>query len=353
MRCRLLVLACLLIPGLSWGCGGPAASGSAVVASSAIGPETAGAIRFTGLLEAVRSRTIAAPRLAGTPTPMIITFLSKPGTRVKEGERVLAFDQQEQTRLANDKRAEVVDLESQIDRKKAEQAAAEAKDRTGIVAAENDVERAKLAVATNDLIARVAAEKNSLTLEQNVAKLEQLRATFKLKREAAAADLQILEIRRDRAQRALSYAEQNSSKMEVLAPFPGLIVVKTTYKPGREGQVEIIEGDEVRPGIPVIDIVDTSTMQVRARVNQADAQSVRQGQSALVRLDGFPDLRFKGRVDLVTPLATTGMSTTVRTFVAVVSIEGSHPQLLPDLTASVEVIPEASPPPPTAAKGGK
>ena len=246
-----------------------------------------------------------------------------------------------------------MDLESQIDRKKAEQVAAETKDQTGIIAAENDVERAKLAVATNDLIAKVAAEKNSLTLEQNVARLEQLRATFKLKREAAAADLQILEIRRERAQRALSYAEQNSSKMEVMAPFPGLIVAKTTYKPGREGQVEIIEGDEVRPGIPVIDIVDTSTMQVRARVNQADAQSVRQGQSAVVRLDGFPELRFKGRIDLVTPLATTGMSSTVRTFVAVVSIEGSHPQLLPDLTASVEVIPEASTPPATAGKSVK
>jgi multidrug resistance efflux pump len=342
-----------MIPGLSAGCHGPAGTGAAAVPNGVIAPETAGAIRFTGLLEAVRSRTIAAPRLAGTPTPMIITFLARPGTRVKEGERVLAFDQQEQSRLANDKRAEVVDLESQIDRKKAEQVAAEAKDQTGIIAAENDVERAKLAVATNDLIARVAAEKNSLTLEQNVARLEQLRASFKLKRQAAAADLQILEIRRDRAQRALSYAEQNSSKMEVLAPFPGLVVVKTTYKPGREGQVEIIEGDEVRPGIPVIDIVDTSTMQVRARVNQADAQSVRQGQGAVVRLDGFPDLRFKGRVDLVTPLATTGMSTTVRTFVAVVSIDGAHPQLLPDLTASVEVIPEVTAPPATAAKGGK
>jgi hypothetical protein len=103
----------------------------------------------------------------------------------------------------------------------------------------------------------------------------------------------------------------------------------------------------------VIDIVDTSTMQVRARVNQADAQSVRQGQGAVVRLDGFPELRFKGRVELVTPLATTGMSTTVRTFVAVVSIDGSHPQLLPDLTASVEVIPEVTKPPATAPKGVK
>jgi len=343
------VFVCLLIPALA-GCSAPAKPESAPPATAA----TSGAIRLTGLLEAVRSRTVAVPRLAGTVTPMIITMLAKPGTRVEEGDLVLSFDRQEQQRLASDKRAELVDLDSQIDRKKAEQAAADAKDQTGIVAAENDVERAKLAIATNPLIARVAAEKNSLTLEQNIAKLDQLRITLKLKREAAAADLQILEIRRERAQRALNYAELNASKMEIVAPFPGLIVVKTTYRPGREGQVEIMEGDEVRPGIPVIDIVDTSSMQVRARVNQADAESVRHGQAAVVRLDGFPELSFKGRVELVTPLASIGMSSTVRTFVAVVSVEGSHPQLLPDLTASVEIIPTpAKPAAPAAPKSGQ
>src|SRR5262245_45354468 len=204
MRCRLRVLICLLTTAIAVGCTAPAGSNSAVSTAGAASPEVAGSIRFTGLLEAVRSRTITVPRLAGTVTPMIITFLSKPGTRVKNGDRVLAFDQQEQQRLANDKRAEVVDLESQIDRKKAEQAAAEAKDKTEIIAAEKYVEPAKLAVATNRPIARVGAEKNSLTLEQNIAKLEQPRATFKLKREAAAADLKILEIRRERAQRALT-----------------------------------------------------------------------------------------------------------------------------------------------------
>ena len=169
MRCRLRVLICLVTTAIAVGCSGPAAPNSGASTAASAAPEGAGSIRFTGLLEAVRSRTITVPRLAGTVTPMIITFLSRPGTRVKNGDRVLAFDQQEQQRLANDKRAEVVDLESQIDRKKAEQAAAEAKDQTGIIAAENDVERAKLAVATNDLLARVAAEKNSLTLEQNIA----------------------------------------------------------------------------------------------------------------------------------------------------------------------------------------
>ena len=81
-------------------------------------------------------------------------------------------------------------------------------------------------------------------------------------------------------------------------------------------------------------------MQVRARVNQADAGLVRPGQPASIRLDGFPALEFHGRVELVAPLAaTSGLSQTVRTLAAVVSIQESHDQLLPDLTASVEILP--------------
>jgi multidrug resistance efflux pump len=286
---------------------------------------------------------VTVPRLSGQMTPMIITTLAKPGTRVTQGDVIVAFDPQEQQRLAFDKRAELVDLESQIEKKRAEHAAAEAKERTSLVAAENDVARARLAVATNDLIAKVAAEKNTLTLEQNLAKLKQLQTTFTLKREAAVADVRILEIKRDRAEMALKYAEQNTSKMAVPAPFEGLVVVRRTWRP--QGQVEFIEGDEVRPGQPVIDIVDTSTMQVRARINQADADLVRAGHPAVVRLDGFPELSFKGRVEQVTPLAVSGMSSSVRAFVAIVSIQGKHPQLLPDLTASVEIGAPAAPAP--------
>jgi len=206
--------------------------------------------------------------------------------------------------------------------------------------AENDVARARLSVRTNDLIARIEAEKNTLSLEQATARLAQLQTTSALKREAAVAELQILQIRRERAERALRYAEKNAELMEIRAPFSGLVVIKTTFR--GSNIVEILEGDEVRPGIPIMDIVDTSSMAVRARVNQADAVLVKAGQPATIRLDGFPELSFKGRVEQVTPLATTSaLSQVVRSLTAMVSIDGTHPQLLPDLTASVEVATDA------------
>ena len=82
--------------------------------------------------------------------------------------------------------------------------------------------------------------------------------------------------------------------MLIRAPFGGLVVVKRTYRNGTF--VEIARGDEVRPGMPIVDIVDTTAMRVRVRVNQADVVLVTVGQTVRVGLDGFPDLSFNGEV---------------------------------------------------------
>jgi biotin carboxyl carrier protein len=335
----------IAVSGLASGCAADGAPGSPAGGDvAAADPRPVGALRLTGTVEAVRSRAVPAPRLRGASTLMIVTYLICAGTRVEPGDLLVVFDRQEQERLAFEALAEVADLEGQIAKKGADQRAAEAKDQTELVAARNDVARARLAVQTNDLIAPVEAEKNTLGLEQAQARLAQLETTYTLKREAAAADIEILEIRRKRAVRSLEHAESNADLMEIRAPFAGLVVIKTMYRSGA-GYVQITEGDEVRAGYAIVDIVDTSAMQVRARVNQADAHLVQAGQPARIRLDGFPELEFDGVVEQVNPLATSSaVSQDVRSLTAIVSIEGSDEQLLPDLTASVEVLPAEAPP---------
>ena len=49
------------------------------------------------------------------------------------------------------------------------------------------------------MLPKIQAEKNTLALEEAQAKLKQLQETYDLKRRAAAADIKVLEIRRDRS----------------------------------------------------------------------------------------------------------------------------------------------------------
>jgi multidrug resistance efflux pump len=298
-------------------------------------------IRFSGTVEARRATTVVVPRLAGqTSFTLVITALAEPGSHVKAGDLIVEFDPQEQLRAALDRQAELVDLNGQIAKKRAEHDVARAADETALSEAERNVERAQLEVRKNDLVARVEAEKNTLALEEGRARLVQLRETAGLKRQAAAAELRILEIQRERAERALRYAEGNAQLMRVEAPFSGLVVLKQIYQ--GSGYLEVQEGQEVRAGAGIIDIVDPSAMQVRVRVPQSDVGLASPGQPAKVRLDAYPDLVFDGRVESIAPLGIASSRTPkVRSFTAIVAIHGTAPQLMPDLTASVEVVPGA------------
>lgn len=300
-------------------------------------PSAATGFRLHGSIEPIRSQLVTVPRLTGSGTgPLIIVHLAKPGTLVKPGESLVEFDRAAQIKTAHDREAEYRDFVAQISRKRADQIVARGKDETELVEAGNAVKSAELDLLDKDLIALIVAEKNTLILEEARARLAQLRKTFDLKRRTEAADLRILEIQRDRAANAWKHAEGNADKMRILSPLAGLVVLKSIWKQGTMGEMQ--EGEEVRPGMPILEVVDPSMMRVRARVNQADVARVRVGQAVHVTLDSYPSRSFAGRVEQLSPIGSpSGLSNRVRTFLAVFSIDGSDPHLLPDLAAAVDV----------------
>ena len=202
--------------------------------------------------------------------------------------------------------------------------------------AESAYQRAQLEMLKNDMLPKIQVEKNKLALEESQAKLKQLQQTYELKRAAAQADIRVLEIRRDRSQTAMQEAASNAERMLIRSPIEGIAVIKSTWK-GRN-MAEIQEGDEVRSGVPVVDVVNPSTMRARARVNQEDIDELRVGQSVHVGLDAYPDLSFMGRIDQISPIGVqSNLSPKVRNFIVLVGISGAHPNLMPDLTASLDV----------------
>ena len=294
-------------------------------------------VRLSGTVEAVESTTVAAPRLSGpSSSSLVITRLVRGGTTVRPGDLLVEFDRQTQITTALDRRAELNDLEQQIRKREAEETAARARDDSEITQADSAVGRAELEMVKNEMVPKIQAEKNTQALEQAKARREQLTKTYELKRKAAQADIRILEIRRQKAESAMKMAEANASRMEIRSPIEGLAVIRTRWK--SNGMAEILEGEEIRAGVPVVDIVNPSRMRVRIRVNQADINELRTGQPIRVGLDAYPDLSFNGRISQISPLAVTStLSPKVRYFVVLADIDGSHEKLMPDLTASLDV----------------
>jgi multidrug resistance efflux pump len=294
--------------------------------------------RLTGTVEAVQSTLIPAPRLAGqNNNSLVIMRLVNNGATVKPGDTLVEFDRQDQIRNALDRKADLTDLEQQIKKAEAEEIAANASDESALQQARDAEARAKLELIKNDMLPKIEAEKNTLAYEQAQATLKQLQDSFPLKRAAAAANIKALAIRRDRSANTMRQAESNADKMLIVSPLPGVAVIKTTWKSGG-APVEFIEGDEVRPGQPVVEVVNPTAMRVRARVNQADVNELRVGQPVQVGLDAYPSLSFPGNITQISPIAQQStLSPKVRTFVVLVIVHGSHPNLMPDLTASLDV----------------
>ena len=299
-------------------------------------------LRLHGSVEPVRSQPIVVPRLSGSgpgtggPSTLVIVRLVKPGTRVKRGDLLIEFDRQAQIKTAHDRQAEYRDFVEQINKKRGEQITASAHGEAELKTAENAVKSAELEILKAEVVPPITAEQNRLTLDEARAKAAQLRRTFDLRRKADVADIRALEIQRDRAMNAWKHAETNAEKMRVVAPIDGMVVLKSTWKSGTMGEVQ--EGEEVRSGLGILDVIDPSAMRVRAKVNQADISALRVGAPARITLDSYPTRTFSGRLEQLSPIgAVSQMSNRVRSFLAVFSIDGSDPHLMPDLAAAIDI----------------
>lgn len=317
-------------------------SRSAFRSSYQPGTSSSRVLRLRGTTEAVRMRGILAPTLSGQfVATLTITELATSGSKVKQGDVLVEFDRQSQMREFIDKKAEYDKLADQVIQAQAKESAERAKDETEIRGAESALSKAELEMQKVETLSRIDAEKARETLEEAKATLQQLRETFNLKRNAARAEIRILEIRRDRTREIMMHAQADADLLQIRSPLDGVVVLNTVWKQSRLGEVQ--EGDQLHPGTSFMQVVDPSLMEVRVSANQQDLVKLHLGQKAQIHLDAYPELVFSGKLEEMSPIARSGdFSSTLRTFPVVFSIAGQDAKLMPDLSAAVDVVSSSS-----------
>ncbi len=325
----------------------PSPSAHAATFSSA-SEHSSGMLRLTGRTQAVQAQSILAPRIAGEQLgTLTITFLVPAGSRVKKGDPLAEFDRTAQMRDFLDQQAKLSDQDDKVLEAQAKEISDRATDETEMKQAEDALSKAQLEMEKSEILSRIDAEKAKENLEEAQATLALLRDTFPLKRKSAAASIRILEIQRDATRRAMEHAQANAALMQIHAPIDGIAVFNTIWKQGSMGEVQ--DGDQVRPGVAFMEVVDPAAMEVQARVNQEDVLALSIGEAARIHLDAYPDLVLPGRLESIDPMGQPGdFSSKLRAFTATFSIQGADPKLMPDLSAAVEVSPAAQ----GAAAGG-
>jgi multidrug efflux pump subunit AcrA (membrane-fusion protein) len=300
---------------------------------------TARALRVTGTTSARVFAAVNGPRMMGPDAGrgMLLQSIAKSGSLVKPGEVIAEIDSQNIRDHADDIGALVQQTDDLVKRRKADQSIELGNLRQSILAAKASLDKAKLDYRTRDIRTEVDRELLKLAVDEAEAVYNNVSKSLSITQAKFDSQLKYYALER---QQQVSHHNRHLRDVQtftVHAPISGLLVLSSIFRGGDFGQVQ--QGDQLSPGQPFAKVVNTRTMQLESSVNQAESQIIHIGQSARVHLDAFPNLAFNGKVVSIGALGVSNGTSAywVRTVPLRIAIEGSDPQLIPDLSASADL----------------
>ena len=234
--------------------------------------------------------------------------------------------------------------------------------------AQKDVQSQKKAVESQQetIVARKKAlESRQATLDLHKKNLDTIKESQEAQRKQLAAELENAETRLQQilettdeekkltvhakagAEAALLEADSTLKAQEervawttVIAPMSGTI----TRLNVEEGEIVTSGRSAFSQGPAILTIANLSRMVVKTRINEVDIAKIALGQKVEIRVDAYRDRVFEGRVSEIAPSAYTpdprggqqGDGTI--TFEVVIEVIGSPPELLPGMSADVDIV---------------
>src|SRR5450759_102021 len=258
-----------------------------------------------GELRAARTVTVIAPKRFGT---VQVTDLAPVGSLAKEKDLLVEYDDSERQSALEEARLSVQSDDEQLKKAKADLAITQSQDAVTLLKTRYNVRRAELDVQRNPIIAEIDGKKNVLTLEQQKRALLQLETDIAARQEQADSQLAVLQEHRNHTLTDVQQEVLRIAMCKSLAPITGLIAVKQNragmFNFGTQ-MPDIREGDTLQPGMPVVDILDLSEVEVWAKVGELDRANLKEGQEATLQLDAIPDKRFGGKIKAMSGTATS------------------------------------------------
>lgn len=266
-------------------------------------------VHATGEIRAGRTLTLTAPPVGGT---LRIVHLTPTGTPVKAGDVVVEFDPADHQYNLEQARTDVAEAEQEIVKMKADREVQIAQDAVDLLTARFDLRRAELDAMGNEFVSEIDAQKNALSLEEARRRLAQLEEDVKSRSETSSAALQVVQEKRNKAQIAMQRAQQVIDSLVIKAPLDGVVSVKENQDAAGgffyTGMVlpELRAGDSIGSGRPLVDVIESGRMNLRAKVDESDRGNLVEGQEAEVFVDTLPGRTFTAKVGALSNLASRG-----------------------------------------------
>ena len=263
----------------------------------------------TGDLRAARTVQLSVPPMGGQ---LQIVQLAESGAAVKSGDVVVEFDGAEQEFNLEQARYDLQLAEQEIVKADAQAAVQIAEDSVALLHAQYDVRRAELDTQGNELLSAIKAEQNVIALAEAKQRLAQIEADVKTHANTTRASAAGSAEKRNKAQLAVQVAERNIDSLRIRAPFDGHVAIRTNFQAfggiyfgGAMPDYRV--GDATFAGQSIADVVDSSEIEVTAKLSEQDRANVAAGQAVEVSVDALPDAKLLGTVRAVSGVASRGI----------------------------------------------
>jgi HlyD family secretion protein len=297
-------------------------------------------IRVSGQTAAIDFANITAPAMKGPDAnrEMILLSTATAGSWVKKGTLIAAIDSQSMQDHVDDLGDTIESAQADVRKRRAEQSIEWENLQQTIRVTKSQADKARLDSSAAEIRTDIERQLLKLSQDEAEARYRQALGDLDLKKAAHAAEIRILELTLLRHTRHRDRHVKDVEAFKIYAPMDGLVVMSQIWRGNEMGQVQA--GDRVFPGQGFMKVVNTKMMQVEGTVNQAESSEFRVGQRASIKFDAFPAMEFTGTVHTIGALAAGGFrqSAYIRNVPIRLRIDGNDPRLIPDLSASADVV---------------
>ncbi len=254
--------------------------------------QTVTVLNASGYVVAQRKAAVAS-KITGR----LISLSVEEGSRVKKGEVIAGLENEDSQSALDRAQANVSLARSNLDQAKAE------------------LEDAQLSHHRNEqLVAKGFVAQSTVDASE-----------ARYKRAMAAVAAQEAAIRASEA--AVEEAKVLVEYSNIRAPFDAVVLTKNADI----GDIVTPLGAAANAKAAVVTIADMNSLQVEVDVSESNISQVTVGQPCEIRLDAFPDLRFKGVVHMIVPTADRAKASVL----VKVAFKEIDPRILPEMSAKV------------------
>ena len=157
----------------------------------------------------------------------------------------------------------------------------------------------------------------------------------------AKATLASAEARYKIEQDQIAEYEKQIKYCVMVAEQPGLVVYGGSDKGRYWNEEPIKAGSTIRERQTIITIPDMSSMAVKVDIHESDIKKIKVGQTAVIRVDAFPDRKMEGEVTKVAVLPSSQsrwMNPDLKVYETTIKVDGSREWVKPGMSAEVEIM---------------